>query len=191
MRSKTSFSIFAIIICILILVIYKYNYYNTNDNNSFFKENKQKTAQKLYNNISSLDFKKEYPISPENVMKVQCDILMLLYGNMIQDDTLYSEILKIQRNLFSNELLENNSFESQYSKFKEEIKNLDNNKIFCISIDYKPAVYNQYNNKYATVEVDQVYSILGKIKTSYNLEKKDIDNKWKIASWEVIDSDLS
>lgn len=153
-----------------------------------FVSSKKTAAQKLYDNLNNIDFVNDYPSTPEEVMDVYCDTVFMLYGNMIENDDIFTEILGIQRQLYSDELLEKNPFETQYNSFIESKDKIYSHNATTAQMDHDNTFYSKKDENSCIIQVKQHVNKIGVVHWNYYLNK--IDNKWKINTWEMTDENF-
>lgn len=158
-----------------------------------FENSKKAAAEVLYNDVSGIDFEKNYPKTPEEVMTVYGKCYKLIYGNMIKKDDIFAEVLHIQRKMYSEELASKNVFEKQLEKIKADVENLKNENVTVIDFETKPPIYDK---KYNTCEVRAVVStnasVDGKNLKAYMLFNviKDEKGFWRIQSFRNTNSEF-
>lgn len=160
-----------------------------------FESNKKASAEVLYSDIKNTDLKTNYPQTPDEVMQFYGKCYKLLYGDMIRNEDIFAEVLHIQRNLFSTELAEKNTFEAQLEKLKEGVEQLKSQKISVIDVESKPPMYDK---EYNTCEVRTTINTNatnedGSPLKAYMLFNiiKDENGLWKINSFRTTDSNFN
>lgn len=177
----------SIILVFILALIYSISLENTNP----FHTNRTGRARILYENVMSMDKNLNYPRTAEEVMDMQAEILMLLYGDFIIDDSLFSEVIMQQRLILGSELLELNSFYDQYNNFMSYLITLREDNIRLISIEVMPIIYDPFNSNLGVARVTQNFSVLGRINWVYYLQRSNTDNNWRIIGWSLSDEDFS
>lgn len=170
---------------LVVVVIYAMNV----DNTSQFHPNRTGLARILHERIMNMDLYGNYPKTPEEVMNMQADILMILYGDFILDETIFEDIIRQQRLLFSDELRELNSFDNQHSNFLRYLDILRDNGIRAVSTEVLPIEQSPMEN-FAIVRITQSFSNLGTVRWVYHLERISSSSSWRIARWTVADENF-
>ena len=168
----------AVMLLLAVAVIYALNAENTNQ----FHPNRTGLGRMLHERVMDMDAYINYPRTPEEVMNMQADILMLLYGDFIVDEEMFADIIRQQRLLFSDEILELNSFDSQYSNFLHYLEVLRSDDIRAISTDVLPL---EQEENFVEARVIRSFSNLGTVYWIYHLERSDINSDWRISRWTV------
>jgi hypothetical protein len=168
-------AIFIFIIAAMTIAIFSIK---RKDDGSFQKE-KAALAAKLYGEIKETDFENAYPQTPEDLIEINNKILFLIYGDMLADEKLVEEIVSAQRKMFSKELLELNSYESQLSKLILNLERLDELDTRVISVEVGAVKY--FGDSAASASVTEYLSPNGQATFEFNLIKEN--GLWKINSW--------
>lgn len=141
-------------------------------------------ATKIYNHIKSIDFVNNYPKNDKEVVKLNNDISLLLYGNMLLSSEKISEILTIQRQLFSDSLLEKNDFDTQYKAVLSYFEDLKKDNLHIIDIVIENISYKYDDSNVAIAKVKQYTNKNVNIEQQYELVQNNGD--WKINSWGAV-----
>lgn len=171
--------IFASIIVIVILVSIK----NSSESDNYFYPKKKAAAVSLYNTIMELS-EETYPQTPDEVVSTYFAGYHLLYGDMIKDESIVTDILIQQRMLLSDDIINSTDIETQKSNLEASLKDLKKNGVNVTFIETKPAIYDNMEN--ACIRVVESWSSLENVTFNYYL-KKDSSGKWKITRWEISD----
>ena len=99
-------------------------------------------------------------------------------------------IIKRQRLLFSEEIIEENSLEDQVETLIAAVKDLKEDEISTFSIMQYPAIYNPYDKNLCHIRVKQQLNIGDYIYWEYYLKKDSESEKWQIASWQFTDENF-
>jgi len=180
----------SILALVLLLLVGVLAYSFTVDSTNEFHPNRTGMGRILYERVMELDAYVNFPRTPTEVMEMQADILMLLYGDFIVDETLFADVLRQQRLLFSDELLELNSFEMQHRNFMGYLDTLRDDEIRAISTDVLPMETGPLEN-FAVMRVTQSFSNLGTVYWIYHLERENSHSNWKINAWTTADENFS
>ncbi len=184
-KTKISVSIVVIIIglfSIIALVLYSISIYNQKPN--YYTPEKANKGEKIYSELSEIDFVNDYPQSPEEIVELNNKIMLFLYGNILADTRKISEVLEFQRNLFSTELNELNTLENQIENTNETFGIFLEKGVYVIDITQGSIKYTSQNDYSCSVTVDFYFNKLENIKKQYHLVKED--GRWKINNWSNI-----
>jgi len=192
-KTTNLISILVLLIGISILIaisVTAYNNWIASPQAGRFVKEKNSEALKIYNEVMAFNEIEDYPKTPDEVIELYNKSYRLLYGNMIKDETVIDEVLHQQRKLYTEELLELNTYEQQLEELKSSIESLKEQKLDIIDIKQKPALYDaQKNNKSCTIRITQTGSNFSKFYWNYFLEK-DENDKWKILGWKASNEDF-
>jgi peptidoglycan hydrolase CwlO-like protein len=155
--------------------------YNKSTSNTIFYENKKREGKILFDKIMDVDFEYEYPETVEKLMDIYLSTRQLMYGDLLIENSDIHDVIIQQRNMFSDELLENNSLTSQVDNLMNHIDSLNEEGVRLISsnIDYVSRDLVQ-----VMANIKENYSKIGTVRSTIVIQK-DNNNLWKIMSWEV------
>ena len=125
--------------------------------------------------------------TPEEVMHYAVNILSALHGNYITEDGLFAGIIYRQRQLFGQEILDLNSFESQYNYFLFQLAERRLNGMYQTGIRLVDIQYLTQYPEAARAHVSQTFENLGLVHWVYVLENEP-ENGWRIQSWHLADA---
>ena len=183
MKSKTKL-VLVVAFCVLgaFLIVF-FSAKGRRFSSSDFVSNQANIAAKLYTKIVDADLEDNYPLTPESVIDMNNDIVYMSYGQMILNEDLLKDILLVQRNLFSRELLEGeeNSFERQFQRLKDSLDELAAQNVTCIGMERVESIYSD-DNRSVTISVRQFLNA-NEIAQWYYLLIRDSDGRWKIQGW--------
>ncbi|MCM1158698.1 MAG: hypothetical protein NC300_08730 [Bacteroidales bacterium] len=177
------------ILAVALLVIAGLGYYIYLNNHASDKKEttEQSEKAKLYN----YDFTENYPKTVREAVKLHCRYLKSIYNREWEEEELFVANQQI-RKLMDDELLANNSEESQLKGLKEEMLLFEENKQKIISYSIAETSQIQYNtegkNEYAKIKVTLVMKT-GSSSLSGDEEyilRKDNEGKWKILGWQAV-----
>lgn len=183
---KPMSAVFTVIsIAAVVLVLVYVNQSKQSDNLREASEKKLSEVEK----ILEMDFDKDYPKTPREVVKLHGDMTRLLYSGG-EDDEIKDLALKI-RGLYDDELLAINSEEQYLADLYSDISlwhQLGREIKYNLVVNEEDEeVYTREGKEYANAFVS--FTISEKGQTSelrrYTM-RKDKDNKWKILGWEYI-----
>ena len=160
------------------------------DHSTPFNQARINRATVLYDNVMSFGITYNYPLTPEELMSKKSDILMLLYGEFIVDDALFSDVIAQQRLLLGDEILRYNTFESQLQNFMDTLSEIRTNNIRLMSIDVLPIVSQPSIPYFAIARVVQNFENVGRVHMLYYLGFSVDDGKWRILSWAEADENF-
>ncbi len=150
-----------------------------------FVQSRTNIAVRLYEAVKYLDFENDYPKSPEDVTDVYNDTVLLLYGDMILDEDVRKEVITVQRELLSTDILENNSFDSQYENLLSSTKQLYDKGIRASEFSKGVAFISSTEPDTCIIPVKQMFTNQTSVYWNYYLKKQD--SKWKIYSRKLTD----
>ena len=150
-----------------------------------FNSNKKAEAQRLYNDVMSLQDNTNYPKTPEEVIQFYNKGYKLIYGDMVNNDDIILDILHQQRKLYTDELLNTTTLEQQKETLDSALELLEDNKYYVIALEAKPAIYDKGNSDYCYVRVIIMGNDFSESTYHYYLEK-DNNDLWKIQGWKAI-----
>ena len=175
------------VVAIASVLIYAYNLHKNTP--VLFNSNKKTAAGKLYEKIKSIDLEANYPETPEAVMELYNDITLMLYGDMIVAEELFPELINIQRELLSGEILGMNTFDEQYQNLKDSLVKLAENKMYAFRYETDNAFFDEnLGPEVCVISQKQFLYNMDTVYWNYNLQL--IDSRWKITGWEVREQTL-
>lgn len=134
-----------------------------------------------YYEIMNLDLVNEYPEEYLDVIDVNSKIVSYEYSDEIQKSEI-DDILSKQRQLFSTNLLELNTLESQKESYLEEIDGFREWGRYITDRKILTSKMVAYDGSVAEVLVDESYNDGLVLQYTYYLIFED--GKWKILSWD-------
>lgn len=145
------------------------------------------------NVILHKDFQADYPGSPREVVKMYSRISSCLYSNPGMSDKDFDAIVLKMRELFDDELLNSNPFDTQLKALKAEVEEYEDAKksISSYTVDNNSLVKKSKvkGKNYASLSAS--YLVSSK-KSGYSktyekfLLREDLDGRWKILGWELV-----
>lgn len=169
---------------IVIGFLARYGFNASNSKPRLFVKEKEIIANKLYEEITSADLEAKYPETPEKAMDLYSNINLLIFGDMIADETIYQDLVKILRKLYSNEIITANSEENQYQKLMDSIKILKETNVFITETERGASSYTKGASgitEACVISVRQYANNVGFINWDYHFMLQD--GFWKIHSW--------
>lgn len=183
-KKKSIFQTISVAIIMLMLAFGVIKMYQ-NVNRQTEKQEKKLTEVE---SILAKDLKKEYPASPREVVKMYLRIMTAFYNEELDEETLY-ELSNKARELFDEELLENNPSETYFEKLKDEISKYHENEIKVDSYDVQEGSairkYKREGKQYALV-IAKVVTRDSKVRSSVNEKfvlRENQDGNYKILGW--------
>jgi hypothetical protein len=170
-RGKRNANSYLFIFIIVFICIITFSTYSKNNNAD------DKTE---YNELMALDLDKTYLVKPEDVVEVYYKAVSSLYNNNLSEEEI-EDVIKIERMLFSKELLEINPYDAQLEAVKNSIG------------DFKKAKKSVVGFEEISVAYDEVSQKICKVETAFILTGQSInfihtlileEGNWKILSWE-------
>lgn len=190
-KTNNTIAILFILIGITItvgLLLFAYSVGSKTEN--LFNKDKAVKATILYENVKALQKDSDYPKTPEEVLQLYNDSYLLLYGNMIKNKDIISEILHQQRKLYSKELLKLNAFEEQEDLLEKSIEYCYKNKFHITGIITKPVIYDMESNT-CYIRVTLQGNDFSEYYWNYFLEKERDTGFWKITAWKKADKNFN
>lgn len=188
MKNIIKYVIIGIVLAVLIVSYFIY----LQKNPATSKTNDTSTQMSELDKVLAKDFSKDYPSTPREVVKWYNRILMLYYGEELDEgelDSLTSQAMA----LFDADLVENNPKEIYMTSVKAEIDDYKDKGRKLVTAD----VADSEDVVYETVRGDDMAYIVGhyfvKENTSYAdtyqkyALRKDADGKWKILGYQLCD----
>lgn len=140
--------------------------------------------------ILSRDLETNYPETPREVLKFYGRITSCFYKEELKDDEI-EQLAKKLRELFDNELLENNPEEEYIKSLKKDVEEFRsiNKRIRSYKVDSANSIEYSKDGKYATCMMLFLTQEEEKQKSYHKVYEKfilrqDADENWKILGWE-------
>lgn len=178
-----------IVFVVLILVVVGYYSYLVNRDKQIVNDKKISAVQ----NVLLTDLEKNYPPTPKEVVKFYNDIMKCFYNEETTDQEI-EELAMKARELYDDELLENNEWGSNIINLETEINDFkgDNKRITSISVASSTNVDYYSTDGFDFARVRSSYNVVqDKSTTTINqvyLLRKDTNNHWKIYGWELAEN---
>lgn len=181
----------AVIVLIVILGLAYYTYLNNNAGN------RQETAEETETEkLLNYDFENNYPKTVRETVKLHCRYLKSAYNNTFTEEELFT-INHNVRELFDEELLQNNAEAEQLQGLKDEIQLYEENKQKFVSYSLAEASQVQYNTEdgveYAKMKVTIVLKVDGGTLSGDEeyILRKDEQGRWKILGWQAVNKNTT
>lgn len=166
------------------ITYYAYATYKDLPNN--FTRSRKNIGEKMYASLMALDLKNQYPAAPLDVMDVYADTAMLLYGDIIVNDELIKDVIGVQRQLYSDELLSKATEQEQFDEFKNSLETLQSSGFRMTKAEATATNYDPLNKDACVVNLyEYAINVEDKLEWNFHLIKGD-DGKWKINTWELM-----
>lgn len=149
-----------------------------------FYQNSRSTGQRLYDKALAY-MENGYPETAEDVIDLNNIIMQLYYGKIVSSDELIRELVTMQRQLFSDYLLENNDFEDQYANVLESADILYEKKVYIYNIEAGSVFYSSGGDM-CSVPITEFMNNYEKMYWNYYL-KLDDEGHWKIHNYQRTD----
>ena len=143
-------------------------------------------AARLLNEVRDHDLINNYPETALDVILLNNNFLMLYHGQMVSDPDLLWELIGIQRHLFSDSLMTNNSHQQQFDSIWESINTRHPHNVYVNSIEV--------GQSFRSGRVDMyVFPITMRMVNYDNLYWNyfvylDDSGRWRIANYDRTDS---
>lgn len=183
---KVGIAIIVLGIAILAYIInYSYLRYSSLPNN--FSANRKNIGEKLYTSVTerAAELEYAYPEEPLDVMTLYRDTRLLIYGDIIINDDLITDVIRIQRQLWSDELLNKTTEQEQFDNLKKSLDALGENRIRLTKAEVTSTGYDPFDQNICTANVSEYGINLDRLDWKYYLIK-DSAGRWKINTWEPV-----
>lgn len=175
-------------VVIILLIVALVGYYAFLSNKS--REEKTEKSMTAVENTLSRNLEDNYPATPKEVVKYYNEIQKCIYNEEYTEEQ-FNQLVQKTRELFDEELLENNSLASQTINLKTEIQDFKdrNRKITSSSVSSSNNVVYDKVDGYDFAKLSCVYNVMegGKSNPTKQifLLRKDGDRHWKIYGWKL------
>lgn len=191
---KNGTKAFTLVIFLIAIVALGYYTHLSNQAPGHLSVTDDSEKEKLLN----YDMENEYPKTVRETVKLHCRFLKYVYSDEFKksgnDDELFT-INKKVRQLYDDELLENNSMDVQLAALRKEIEAYEVKKQKFVSYTLAEASQIEYNTEagkeYAKIRVTIAMMIDGSslsMDEEYILRKNE-SGQWKILGWQAIQTD--
>jgi LPS O-antigen subunit length determinant protein (WzzB/FepE family) len=162
--------------------------------NNKTKDQQEVTSQTEEEKLLNYDFEENYPKTVRETVKLHCRYLKSAYNGKFTDEELETVNSQI-RNLFDEELLENNPEAQELQGLKDDIELYQEKKQKFVNYTLEEASQIQYNTeddkKYAKTTVTLTLSVgstMVSVEQQYLL-RQDEEGRWKILGWQTEQTD--
>ena len=189
MKNGKRFTQISILIILVMCVIIGVYYVLTRRPKEMTEESSvpASTVQELL----SVNFERNYPPSPKEVLKQYSEITKAFYNETYTDEELEALAFKIQE-LYDDELIANETEEQYIRTLKSDISNFKNNNIVISSYATSASTDVDYfaEDGFQWARLNCVYTIrqgtqMGAIREVFILRKDD-NGHWKIYGWDKL-----
>ncbi len=190
-RNDTALAVMLSFIAVLAVgSLIAYAAYNSGGKPRVFRAEKEGFAQRLYSSAMDVDANTGteadaiYPQTPDLVVEKYNELFELMYGEMIIDDETFKKVLEKQRTLFSDEILNRNSFDIQLKNVKDATEKLYSQNKRCIGTKQDAFVYENGRTNAGIIRVTHYYNGDDPIFWDFRLEKQN--GQWKITEYAIV-----
>lgn len=179
----------AIIVAILIIGVVGYYCYLVNRP----KESSEEKELTMTDEVLLRNLSRDYPPTVKEVIKYHNDITKCLYNEECEEEE-FLELLKKDRELYDNDLLQNNDLDTQYinllaevKAFKETGRKLSGAKVAAsVDVEY----FEEDGHSFARIPCN--YTVLEKSDSTTTMHifmlRKDATGHWRIYGWNLADN---
>ena len=179
----------AIIVAILIIGVVGYYCYLVNRP----KESSEEKELTMTDEVLLRNLSRDYPPTVKEVIKYHNDITKCLYNEECEEEE-FLELLKKDRELYDNDLLQNNDLDTQYinllaevKAFKETGRKLSGAKVAAsVDVEY----FEEDGHSFARIPCN--YTVMEKSDSTTTMHifmlRKDATGHWRIYGWNLADN---
>lgn len=185
---KSTTRITIIVICLLAVLVGYYAYLSNKT-----RESKAEAGMTLVQSTLSRDLQNDYPSTPKEVIKYYNSILKCFYDEECTDEEIDALGYKA-RELYDDELLEQNELGTYLIRLREDIEDYKENKrrITSMAVAASTNVYffSQDGFDFARIHCgyDIVESGTNRSTILVYLLRKDEEKRWKIYGWDLAEN---
>ena len=187
--SEKRTAIVAVVIAILIIGVVGYYCYLVNRP----KEETTETVLTATDEVLLRNLSRDYPPTVKEVIKYHNDISKCLYNEECEEEV-FEKLLKKDRELYDNELLQNNAWDTQFinlfaevEAFKKAGRKLTGAKV-AASVDVE---YFEEDG-YSFARIPCSYTVMEKTDSTTTMHiyllRKDATGHWRIYGWDLADN---
>ena len=186
---KKSTTRITIVIALLIVAVVSYYAYLSNKK----RAERPETRVTFVQDTLSKNLETHYPSTPKEVLKYYNDLQKCFYNEEYTEEEFEKLVLKM-RELYDEELLEQNSLADQTIQLLMEIQDYRDKKrtITSISLPSSANVVYDTVDGYDFAKIHCGYNLMedgvNKPMTQVFLLRKDAGRKWKIYGWKILDT---
>lgn len=185
---KSTTRITIIVICLLAALVGYYAYLSNKT-----KESKAEVSMTLIQSTLSRDLQNDYPSTPKEVIKYYNNILKCFYNEECTDEEIEDLGYKA-RELYDDELLEQNELEAYQIRLREEIADYkDNNRritSMAVAASTNVDFFSQDGFDFARIHCgyDIMETGISRSTELVYLLRKDAEKRWKIYGWDLAEN---
>jgi len=193
MKRKNTYLAVLIVLAGVIIVgsLGLFGYFSYKNMPSYFNPNKTEQAKRLYNKVMDVDFDRNYPKTPDEVIDYYLAMSRLMYSDMIVEESVFGEVVTQMRKLFGPELAEENTYESQLANILDAVSVLKEQGIHQTGYEQLPTMFNSLDANICYIRANQVFNNGEVFYWEYQLERVLPENNWKIIRFESTDENYN
>jgi len=186
---KKSSSRIAVIVILMIVAVVVYYGYLSNKS----RTEQQEASMSVVQEVLSRDLARDYPPTPKEVVKYYNEIVKCLYNEACSEDDIEELGLKA-RELYDQELLDNNELGTNLKNLKSDVEESKKSKhrINSVSLASSANVDFYTLDGYEFARIMCTYSIadegVSKVSSHVFLLRQDSEKKWKIYGWDLAEN---
>ena len=178
MKPKNNYIAGVIVIIIGVCVIAGIVFYGLNQSrDENFASQHLTRARRLYERITSVDLVNDYPQTVEAVVDLFNDIALMLESDMVINPDIKRELLIIQRQLYTSELLDANPFEAQFQNLLSNTQTLMEEGFVTAGFRRGESRLDEFHQNRMIVRVWQRIRDVGDVQWDYHMRRQD--GRWK------------
>jgi len=170
-------------------IIY-YIFVQNRDTTRYFYLERRSTGQRILNEIHSYDLIRDYPDTPQEVIRLNNLLMQMIYGRIVSNDDLLYELVGIQQMIFSDFIQTNNSHQSRFEILFEDTAFMYENNIYLWSIE--PGLFFESDElNMASVPITMTFvtnSVNWPREMYWNYFLRHENGRWKIYDMKRMDS---
>lgn len=182
---KSTTRMTVILICVVVGVVAYYAYLSGQS-----KESRREASMSAAETVLSRNLEMDYPSTPKEVIKYYNEILKCFYNEECTEEEI-EDLGNKARELYDEELLENNELAAYHIRLKEDINTYRElkRKITSASVAASTNVDRFEEDDYSFARIHCGYNIMeGGISNAVNqvyLLRRDENKRWKIYGWDL------
>lgn len=182
-------AIVAIVIAILIVGVVGYYCYLVNRP----KEETTETVLTAADEVLLRNLSRDYPPTVKEVIKYHNEINKCLYNEEC-DEEVFEKLLKKDRELYDNELLQNNTWDTQFINLFAEVEAFEKagRKLTGTKIAASVDVEYFEEDGYSFARIPCSYTVMEKTDSTTTMHiyllRKDATGHWRIYGWDLADN---
>lgn len=178
-KNNTLIGILILLIGISVFVaIFIFSSKNTSPEANYFNPKKRAAAEKIFNEMKAVN-EENYPQTPEEVVGYYLKGTRLLLGNMVKDESVIPQILRLQRLTYTQELANSTTLEQQEEQIKKDMESLFDKNICVVECQTLPIIFYENDISKGYVRVTLELNSGNKYYFKYYV-KRDDNGFWRI-----------